>query len=1002
MAYVLKYYDEYYSNRNKHWRVEIHENGYSGSSEQISLGPERVKFTREAQGDSINKCIKGSECVIQIDSNSTLKYYSLLDYTPLKFLIKVFREGFLYWQGYVNGETYQEPYSNVGFYVTLCAYDGLTLLKNIKYLDSSGNMFTGKVSLLVLLQRALLNLTPTLSFISMVDLYETHMNNAYTDEPLAQSFIDNQRLYAKFPDCNYEDILTIVTDKFGQLRQHMGTWQLVPVRKMSSMLYGRRTWNLSTLTMTNSETNVDVSVSFTNTEANDDSRLCFIPNPNLETIPPLKKLIVNSDNGLNENAWLANDILRRPWNSYNNVLRWNKNVPNVLFVNGIPNSLTPIEADFRASFSVPITADDKKIIAKFTTQYLVYSPAGSPINEEIWYRFYIKTSEGKYYWLRNGKWWTSYTLNDFEDESYSNKLITKNGEHNSFTALPPVLKVSTWSNSEPPPFTYKTLSDSGNQRDADFEIDETADDVIESGEFIIEIQSTHHSILNSVKLKDFELTIDGYGNEVIDEYEYDPLGFEEENVVLSVTDLTATAEHPNDAMFSSVFLELSDGTPTKAWRRMPGLAALSLRQWLAQDYESIRGFKSIVSISGQFSGFIPWVGVVKDNIDLNNVYLPNAINSEDTGEDIVDVELIQIANYKKANENTSILQENGTSILLEDDSGNILLETEGEEIDDPNSHFEHILDTEDTIISVAKYSDVIFYAKANNGKIYYIDSNENEAELLTIYDGTIKQIYGNNGTFPKLVILTTTNIIYTYDNTNGLQQIETNNISSIFVAFALTDGAVYFMDSVSFRLWKSLNGVVTDLGIKCWYPANYNIYSPLITEFTSGSALIRISGNYIFKAFYAGELYFSQLEKPSNVNSICAVGVFYEWISPYYYARTIYQDVTNLNVYRENNVKVDFNTTSIGRGFATCKFGNYSFISFMDYFDARSGSSRSGVVYLHDGVSWHILNKKWAIANQPNASIYNTGVNIIANSVGCYRFNQRNIWKFRKEFYESQ
>ncbi len=103
----LKYYAEMRSKfKGVLWRVEIAERGYYGANEEMDFsGDNPLQITWENRGDEFFVPVKASEASITIMCHENFHYIGLFTSDPRKFRVSIFRNGGLYWRGFVVADS---------------------------------------------------------------------------------------------------------------------------------------------------------------------------------------------------------------------------------------------------------------------------------------------------------------------------------------------------------------------------------------------------------------------------------------------------------------------------------------------------------------------------------------------------------------------------------------------------------------------------------------------------------------------------------------------------------------------------------------------------------------------------------------------------------------------------------------------------------------------------------------------------------------------------------
>jgi|GEM_PF-4116365 len=143
MAFGLIYYNDITSSQRfeKAVRVEILERDYVGSSSQIKVQP---LISISKSGDGREESIKKKTCILKMLSERSLQFEHLFTSDDRKYQVKVYYDSDLVFTGFLESDSYEEPYSFYENYeIELTARDNLGRLEDIDYVDSSGDRITG-------------------------------------------------------------------------------------------------------------------------------------------------------------------------------------------------------------------------------------------------------------------------------------------------------------------------------------------------------------------------------------------------------------------------------------------------------------------------------------------------------------------------------------------------------------------------------------------------------------------------------------------------------------------------------------------------------------------------------------------------------------------------------------------------------------------------------------------------------------------------------------------
>ena len=230
MAYNLKYFNEFTSRHFKRLvRVEILERDYAGSSEQIKMG---ATISLSNSGDGREEPIKKLTASLRLLSERNFQFEHLFTADDRKYLVKIERNGQTIFRGFLESDSYSEPYySWKNYTVNLTARDNLGRLEDIPYLDINGDRVTGLESASDIIDRALLNTGYQLLKSNKIGIKSSDMGAGST---LSQTYINNDAFW-NFEDnepLSCLDVVTNIIQGFGsQLRQISNTWQIVDQAK---------------------------------------------------------------------------------------------------------------------------------------------------------------------------------------------------------------------------------------------------------------------------------------------------------------------------------------------------------------------------------------------------------------------------------------------------------------------------------------------------------------------------------------------------------------------------------------------------------------------------------------------------------------------------------------------------------------------------------------------------------------------------------------------------
>ncbi|MFR4036358.1 MAG: hypothetical protein ACLTZT_00310 [Butyricimonas faecalis] len=208
--YILQFDSEKFGHE---YKILIKEDGYSGSSENKSLGA--APLLRRDDSDS---GISGTSWKWLYKRTRT-ELTSLYTVDNKKFLVELCKNNSLIWTGYVLPEKYSEPYVPVPYDVSVTASDGLGILKDIPF-TLSGEKTLFEVTRFCCNQTGM-----TLDFIVFSSLVESSMNTG--NSMLVQTSLDVSTFQDK--TC-YEVLESILTSLDAFITEANGKWVIARYR----------------------------------------------------------------------------------------------------------------------------------------------------------------------------------------------------------------------------------------------------------------------------------------------------------------------------------------------------------------------------------------------------------------------------------------------------------------------------------------------------------------------------------------------------------------------------------------------------------------------------------------------------------------------------------------------------------------------------------------------------------------------------------------------------
>jgi hypothetical protein len=153
MAYAEKYYHNFTAADDTPYRFSIEERDFTGTAAEIKMGDEPVRIRYKPIGDDRLPFAKLSSLDFSVYAESDFQYRDLLTTDEEKYIVKLINRNTnkVVWHGWLLADSMQESYISPPYTIEFTAVCGLTRLRNIDFLDSSGNFFEGKKTLIELI-----------------------------------------------------------------------------------------------------------------------------------------------------------------------------------------------------------------------------------------------------------------------------------------------------------------------------------------------------------------------------------------------------------------------------------------------------------------------------------------------------------------------------------------------------------------------------------------------------------------------------------------------------------------------------------------------------------------------------------------------------------------------------------------------------------------------------------------------------------------------------------
>lgn len=259
MAYGLKYTATAYGLSNVAWKVELLENGYSGSSSQIQLVGNGIKIGYDNEDDRFNN-IYSRYAIIDLKVTSTFNLDSLQFDDERKFQVKIYKNNAIEFIGWlIPFYSSQEFEDETLATISIQAKDGINQLKNIAYYNSNPTSISFKQSFKDVISQSLSQTGYALDLEIYYNKYDASMAKTTSDCPLAQLYFNvntlskNETEWYNF----YEVLQRLLTIHNLRLFQGAGKWVIIDQMDLiEGVIYGRK-YNSSGTKIANVSLNSD-------------------------------------------------------------------------------------------------------------------------------------------------------------------------------------------------------------------------------------------------------------------------------------------------------------------------------------------------------------------------------------------------------------------------------------------------------------------------------------------------------------------------------------------------------------------------------------------------------------------------------------------------------------------------------------------------------------------------------------------------------------------------
>jgi hypothetical protein len=444
-SYGQKYVMEWSDNDGKSGfndhKIEVYQKNYSGSVSEMQPSGEPFQFQVHADGEDKFHVLRATSITFSPMSETDGQYQEFFTEDDREYLIKYYLNtgaGYvLKWQGFVIPFLYQEPYLASPYPVSIQATCGLANLKDLDFVDASGNAYRTTLSAMQIITSILKKLDLPIEIRSAANIYEENFDSTDADDPLTQAYYDTRVYYSNDGTPEKCDVVirNVLKEYGATISQSDSVWVISRPEELIAAFDYRQFTDLGVY---DSEASLDpvssLSVpSSTNRFAWKDRSQYLEILPSYGTIRIIQKLIAKpsllSSYSFEEYDFAEESDTPKDWNisitDGTGFIQWGRTNVNrgdskgaLLFNFGTTRGNTNLSEKEVTVYTVKGYLDcsiNDTIVLKF--DYIV---RGNSINNpRFWYRLKFKLKVGTRYWDSVEEEWTE------SDPGYQNIYLLK-------------------------------------------------------------------------------------------------------------------------------------------------------------------------------------------------------------------------------------------------------------------------------------------------------------------------------------------------------------------------------------------------------------------------------------------------------------------------------------------------------------------------------------------------------------------------------------------------
>ena len=298
MSFAVKNRIEFCDLRQLTWKIDILEDGYSGSITSLTSANNPLNIEFDSGSDVFSDPLKPSTATMRVFATTDFQLADLYSTEDLHYLVKIYyNDTTLFWQGWLRMDDFEEAYDDTPYEVTIKAECGLNYLKNVEYKDGDGEFYTGRKTIAQIIFDIFDKINYTNGFKEFVNIYDTGISSGTNNSIFDQVYIDAEVFQEK--NC-YEVLESILTGFDATMLMKEGVFHIYRAKELTgATVYGRY------FTSATSKTSTSISPAQYIKRTGYSSDLIQMPGGKSLIIAPASTVECNQDYGYKE-SWIKN------------------------------------------------------------------------------------------------------------------------------------------------------------------------------------------------------------------------------------------------------------------------------------------------------------------------------------------------------------------------------------------------------------------------------------------------------------------------------------------------------------------------------------------------------------------------------------------------------------------------------------------------------------------------------------------------------------------------